>query len=158
MMLRRSARALLVTVGVTLALGSVAGPVGAGRVVPSVSGVASCRADGQYEISWTMVNSLEAGTVVTDAFFVGDIERKVVFSPNPTAPGIGTESHATSVLSGSTSGNVEIAVQIEPVGDPVPITLTATVVLAGDCVAAATTLAPTTTQRVAPATSPRFTG
>lgn len=157
----RMVRPLVAAVGAAAMCCVVAAPVSAGAAfVPTVNGVAQCRADGQYEITWTLVNGLEEGTLVQDAFFVGNVEEKIVFSPNPTPPGIGSESHATSVLPGSTSRSVEIAVQITPANDPVPITIGTVVQVAGDCVASATTVASTTAapRQVSASASPRFTG
>jgi hypothetical protein len=173
-LLGASAVALLALVATPL-------PANAG-VFFEVSGEVSCQADGQYRIDWTytllgLADSESSATItveVVSAELSGAASGSVAFSPDPNviqyqaldpAP-VPTASGPTSVA-GATSGAVTLDVTVDvtydeegqPPGRPVDLAGTASVTLAGDCIAAPTT-APTTTGERAPArqVAPRLTG
>ena len=155
--MRPTIKAAVMVLALSGVLALPAAPAGAGdQFTPFVTGEVSCT-DDSYVIQWTLVNGLEVGTLVEDAFESGNADFKVTFSPNPTPPGVGSESHATTVLPRSRTGTFELAVQITPANDPVPITIHGSVELACHCVET-TDASPSGTAMPQAVSRPRFTG
>lgn len=151
------------TLVVCTVLVAAAGPASAGGFV--ASGVGACQPDGSFLITWTLTNPTDpsGGHVLTIlGANLDGVATQVVFSPTVLASY--ESATATSSIAGTVAATVtvDIGITFTTTGQPdQSVTMTASVDAPGDClqpVATTVTAAPTTAQRAAVLTAPRFTG
>jgi hypothetical protein len=108
-------------------------PAGAGQGPPVLEGVVTC-ANGQYTIAWTVtIAGLPQGAEsnLEDIELSGATTGTVVFTPNPVPGPSPAVAHGTTVLPGTTVGDVTLTLVSDYI---VPQEATDTVTLEGTCV------------------------